>query len=678
MQSVLTQSVGRLKGVGQKRKEALNHLGIYSILDLLLYFPFRYEDLSVKDLHEIQDRQKIVLEGLILNSPIVQYFGRNKSRLLTHITVEGIVIPIVFFNQPYLKDKLEKGNTLKVFGTWDSARAQLSGIKIIGSHSNEENFESIYPASKEIKSQTIAKLIKQAWDTYHFAIPVVWPEHLKVAYHLLSLKEIIVGMHFPNRDEEYEWARRSFAFLELFAYQLNILQLKMRQEQAGHAILYDNEALKHFFAQLPFELTGAQKRCVNEICADLRRPHQMYRLLQGDVGSGKTVVSAAAMFAAYTAGLQSALMVPTEILAQQHFETLKKMFASYPIRIALLTGNTPSKERKKYLEQLETGKIDIVVGTHALIQEDVHFYHLGFILIDEQHRFGVEQRRALRKKGDHPDILFMTATPIPRTLSITSFGEMDISSIDELPPQRKAVRTHWIKPRQLRSLMEWLNPQIEQGAQIYVISPLIEESEHLEAETLDSLFLEYRSHLKDTIRIECLHGQMSADDKQLIMERFKNHEIDVLISTTVIEVGVDVPNAIGMVIHNADRFGLSQLHQLRGRVGRGDKASFCILIAEPRTEEGRQRLEIMVATNDGFVLSQKDLQMRGPGDWFGKSQSGNIEFKVADLVKDAEIVEVTRLEAEKIYQQKNEQDYKKLEEFLQLINKQENNLDILD
>lgn len=678
MNTYLNQPVTVLKGVGKKRQTALNDLGIYSLYDLLLYFPFRHEDLTVKDLHEVEDKQKIVIEGKVLRPPVLNYFGRHRSRLMFHLETEAVVIPVIFFNQPYYKQQVQPGRVLQVFGTWDESRQQLMGMRILSKVAEDENYDPIYPASKAIKSNTIAKLVKQAWQLSHEQIPEILPQALREKYALATFKATLAGIHFPEDEASFQTARRTFAFMELFSYQLRMALLRQKHLQQGQALLYDNKKLQSFFETLPFELTNAQKRVVNEISADLRRPEQMFRLLQGDVGSGKTVVAAAAIFAVWTVQGQAALMVPTEILAIQHYDTLKKMFAPFDLRVELLTGTTSAADRKECLAALKRGEIDLIVGTHALIQEPVQFKALRLVLIDEQHRFGVNQRRKLRQKGQEPDVLFMTATPIPRTLSMTAFGEMQVSSIDELPPHRKPIKTHWIKPTQLASLFKWLQPQLNEGSQLYVISPLIAEGEQAEVETIDSLVKMYRKNLAKVARIDYLHGQMSSEEKEQIMERFAEHQTDILISTTVIEVGIDVPNAVGIIIHNADRFGLSQLHQLRGRVGRGEKESFCILVAQPKTEEARQRLQIMETETDGFILSQKDLEMRGPGDWFGQNQSGSIDFKMADLVHDEAMIAVAAYEAEQLLQNKamfKDKKYRHLIEFAQLDETQQKLLD---
>lgn len=683
MEQLFNDKVGQLKGVGEKRVLALEKLGVETIWDLLTYFPFRHEDLTVKDIELIEDRQKVVLEGVVIAQPHVQFFGRRKSRLSFRINVDHVIVPVTFFNQHYLERQINTGEAIQVFGTWDAQRMQLTGIKILGTASQSEgdNFEPVYHSNKDISHTIIRKLVKEAWEQYSDQISEILTLDLKEKYKLLPLKEAIYNMHFPDKPENMNIARETIIFTEFFIFQLQIQfrRLTHKKEGVGRSVHYDLERLKAFFAQLPYELTIAQKQAVNMICSDMKRPIQMYRLLQGDVGSGKTVVAAGAIVAAQSADVQAVFMAPTELLAEQHYKSLKNLFGDLDINIGLLTGSTKTKERNEILEQLQDGTIDILMGTHALIQPDVIFKKLGLVIIDEQHRFGVNQRRLLRQKGQQPDVLFMTATPIPRTLSMTAYGEMDVTIIDEMPAGRQLIKTYWIRKKQLPHLNEEIRKELENKSQVYVIGPLIEESEEMDLENATQLAEIYADEFAPQYNVALLHGRMTSQEKDEIMIRFNNHEIDILVSTTVIEVGIDVPNATMMVIHDADRFGLAQLHQLRGRVGRGSKQSYCILVADPKGENGIKRMKIMTSTTDGFVISQKDLEMRGPGEYFGKRQSGVPEFKVADIVEDEAALEAARYEATLILVEEDFMSNQKYKYLRQLVGIEDGKInDILD
>lgn len=649
--SKLSDSIDVLPGVGPKRGENLGRLGIHTIEDLVTYYPFRYEDIQEKNLNEIQDQEKVTLKGIVVSEPVLNRYGYKKSRLQFRLMQEHDVFNVSFFNQPYLKDKVILSEEIAVYGKWDAKKKALTGMKILGKKSAED-FAPIYHVSKVVRQSTLIQLIKDALDKYQELIEENLPAYLLQKYRLLPRKEAVIAMHFPKNQEESHQAKRRVIFEEFFLFQMKIQGLKTtgKAEVNGLAVLYDVAKLKHFVNHLPFELTKAQKRVTNEICRDLRSPRHMQRLLQGDVGSGKTVVAAIALYATVTAGFQGALMVPTEILAQQHNESLSQLFDPLEVHVALLTGSTKAKERRMILEDLASGEVDIVIGTHALIQDDVDFHNLGLVITDEQHRFGVNQRKILREKGLRPDVLFMTATPIPRTLAITTYGEMDVSIIDEMPAGRKPVQTQWIRHPQLDNVLEWVKTDLRKGHQMYVICPLIEESEALDVKNATEIFERLQIFFAPDYQVGLLHGKMKNQEKEDIMASFKDNELQILVSTTVIEVGVNVPNATVMLIMDADRFGLAQLHQLRGRVGRGAEASYCVLVANPKNELGAERMKIMTETNNGFVLSEKDLELRGPGEVFGYRQSGIPQFIVGDIVSDYNVLEVAREEAEKIWQ----------------------------
>lgn len=637
----LHQPLSVLPGIGPKSAEKYKKLGIETVEDLLLYFPFRYEDFKTKNVLDLEDGEKAVVSGIVATPANVQYYGYKRNRLRFTIKQGELVLAVSFFNQPYLADKVELGQTVAVFGKWDKAKGALTGMKLLAQV--EDDLQPVYRLSQGVSQSALVKVIKTAFEAgLDQLLEENLPQVLMDKYHLLSRRQAVRAMHFPKDLEEYKQALRRVKFEELLFFQLQLQVLKEENRSVGQGIVldWDKKKLKDLQTKLPFTLTEAQERSLNEILADMRSPYYMNRLLQGDVGSGKTVVAGLAMYAAVTAGKQAALMVPTEILAEQHLQSLTSLFPS--LKILLLTGSLKAAERRERLELIQTGQVDLIVGTHALIQEGVHFHDLGLVIIDEQHRFGVAQRRILREKGQNPDVLMMTATPIPRTLAITAFGDMDVSIIDQMPAGRKEIITRWVKHQQLNLVLDWLVKEIQKGSQAYVISPLIEESEALDLKNAIALEEELIAYFGDRARIALLHGKMKGEEKEAIMQAFKQGEIDLLVSTTVIEVGVNVPNATVMIIMDADRFGLSQLHQLRGRVGRGDKQSYAVLVANPKTESGKRRMKIMTETTNGFVLAEEDLKLRGSGEIFGTRQSGIPEFQVANLIEDYPILEEAR------------------------------------
>ena len=637
----LHQPLSVLPGIGPKSAEKYKKLGIETVEDLLLYFPFRYEDFKSKNVLDLEDGEKAIVSGIVATPANVQYYGYKRNRLRFTIKQGELVLAVSFFNQPYLADKIELGQTVAVFGKWDKAKGALTGMKLLAQV--EDDLQPVYRLSQGVSQSALVKVIKTAFEAgLDQLLEENLPQILMDKYHLLSRRQSVRAMHFPKDLEEYKQALRRVKFEELLFFQLQLQVLKEENRSVGQGIVldWDKKKLKALQAKLPFTLTEAQERSLNEILADMRSPYHMNRLLQGDVGSGKTVVAGLAMYAAVTAGKQAALMVPTEILAEQHLQSLTSLFPS--LRILLLTGSLKAAERRERLEFVQTGQVDLIVGTHALIQEGVRFHDLGLVIIDEQHRFGVAQRRILREKGQNPDVLMMTATPIPRTLAITAFGDMDVSIIDQMPAGRKEIITRWVKHQQLNLVLDWLVKEIQKGSQAYVISPLIEESEALDLKNAIALEEELIAYFGDRARISLLHGKMKGEEKEAIMQAFKQGGIDLLVSTTVIEVGVNVPNATVMIIMDADRFGLSQLHQLRGRVGRGDKQSYAVLVANPKTESGKRRMKIMTETTNGFVLAEEDLKLRGSGEIFGTRQSGIPEFQVANLIEDYPILEEAR------------------------------------
>lgn len=632
-----TDPITRLKGVGQATEDKLTELGIETIEQLIYTFPQRHDDFTLSDLERAEHGQKITVEGRIESPATVFFTSRGRSRLQFHLKVGPHLIKVVFFNQHYLKDRLTAGEIVTVNGKWDRGRQTITAQKHFqGPQTDEEQMEPVYRLKGKMHQKTFRKLIRQGLDATKGQLADPLPEVIRLQEELLSIDEALEQLHFPTSPEENERARHRLKYEEFFLFQLKMMAMKQKRKKpgTGTVIAYDNDRLKEMIQSLPFEMTNAQKRVVNEICRDLKSDIQMNRLLQGDVGSGKTAVAAVAMFAAITAGKQCAFMAPTEILAEQHAETLADWLEPFGIRVGFLAGSTRVKARRELLEHLATGELHVLIGTHALIQPDVVFHDLGLVITDEQHRFGVEQRRLLKEKGETPDVLFMTATPIPRTLAVTTFGEMDVSIIDELPAGRKKIETYWMKEDALLPLLKRMEVELDQGRQAYVICPLIEESDKLDVQNAVDVHQQLEQYYAERYSVGLMHGRLHSDQKDAVMREFAEGRVHVLVSTTVVEVGVNVPNATFMIIYDATRFGLSQLHQLRGRIGRGEHQSYCILLADPKNEEGRERMQSMVATTDGFLLAEKDLQLRGSGDLFGTKQSGMPDFHFGDPVND--------------------------------------------
>lgn len=651
METSKNDLVTSLKGVGSGTAKALQDLGIVTLEDLVMTFPYRHEDFRLKNLAETAHNERVTVEGRVESEPSLLFLGKNKSRMQVRILAGQHLIKAVLFNQGYLKDKIIPGSIVTVTGKWDRGRQVINVSTFsIGPKTDLQDFEPVYSLKGSINQKTFRKFMRQALTQMKGSLADPLPESIRVPYRLPGISDALEGIHFPINAEHSKDARRRFVYEELLVFQLKMQAIKkVRKEQnVGNGIAFHNDFVKKLIETLPYELTSAQKRVVNEICRDLREPHRMNRLLQGDVGSGKTIVAAICLYAVITAGYQGALMAPTEILAEQHASSLDEWLSPMGVRIALLTGSTKAKARRAVLENLEAGTIDLLIGTHALIQPDVEFKKLGLVITDEQHRFGVEQRRVLKDKGENPDVLFMTATPIPRTLAITAFGEMDVSIIDEMPAGRKKIETHWMKPDQLNKLIARLKNELAAGRQAYIICPLIEESEKLDVQNAVDVYNMMSEELKGNSTVGLMHGRLHSDEKESVMRDFSEGIIQVLVSTTVVEVGVNVPNATFMIIFDAERFGLAQLHQLRGRVGRGEYQSYCILLADPKSEEGKERMISMTETNDGFVLAEKDLELRGAGDFFGKKQSGLPEFKVADLVHDYRALNTAKVDAERL------------------------------
>lgn len=643
-------SIGTLKGVGKKTLEKFNRASIFNILDLLLYFPRDYEYLSGNvAFEEIREDEKQILSVKVIAIQKDMKTRTRKTISTIEFSYKGHKVLGKWFNQPYIKNNYKVGNTYILTGKFKKIGNMLEVVNplVVGKEALNSEIIPKYSLKADLSDKLLTKLISTVLDTIYIKDNL--PSNILEKYNLLSLDEAIREIHFPKNRNKLERAIERLKFQELFTYSLKLLMIKKRakEESVGISIPWQKE-LSDLKKALPYQLTNAQTRVVREILRDQKSPSPMNRLVQGDVGSGKTVVALIAIFNAYTNGYKSVLMVPTEILANQHYEEAKKLFKPFNVEIELLTGSTKPKEKARIKERIKEKEPLVVIGTHALIQEDVVFNKLGLIVTDEQHRFGVMQRSKLINKGNRADVLVMTATPIPRTLALYMYSDLDVSAIDELPPGRKKVDTKFFLESAKNNAYSLAREEIEKGRQVYIVCPLIEEDEKEQLNSVESIYKELKAGIFKDINVEMLHGKMKTQEKDEIIKRFKNGEVKVLISTTVIEVGVNVPNASVMIIENAERFGLAQLHQLRGRVGRGKYASYCILIANAKSNVTKKRMEIMTKSTDGFFIAEEDLKLRGTGEIFGMKQSGDEGFLLADLYEDINILKAARNEANKI------------------------------
>lgn len=624
-----------VKGVGEKKARLLNKLGIYSVEDLIHYYPRKYEDWSnTTTVANAPVGENVFIKATMI-TPVKEAVIRKGLTLYKCNFTDGEnVINVTVFNNKYLAKALRTFDEYVLYGKIEKSftKASMASPQI-------ERLESavgihpVYPATERLNSRAIAKAVKSALEKIGTIEETLSDEIIK-KYKLCSLDWAIKQIHFPDSMENVELARKRLIFDELLALQIGLLKLKSKKNEENK-LPVTRDYTDEFYSLLPFEPTNAQKNAVRDCIGDMSGKTAMNRLIQGDVGSGKTAVAAAVIYTCVKNGYQAAMMAPTEILATQHYESLSKLFKGCNIKIALLTGSTKAREKRKIKEDLINGSIDLVVGTHALIQNDVEFKSLALVVTDEQHRFGVEQRANLAMKGNNPHLLVMSATPIPRTLGLIIYGDLDISIINELPPGRQSIRTDVVNSSYHQRIYNFIKKAIDNGNQAYIVCSLVDEGE---SDLISAK--EYSQKLADTVfsgyRVGLLHGKMAPKEKDAVMNSFSKGEIDILVSTTVVEVGVDVPNATIMLIENADRFGLSQLHQLRGRVGRGNDKSFCILVSDNKGEATRQRLNVMRETNDGFKIADYDLKQRGPGDFFGKRQHGLPNLVIADMLSDME------------------------------------------
>lgn len=654
MYSVLNENIQYIKGVGPKKAEKMSKLGIKTIKDALYYFPRQFEDRSrEKKIFQLEDSEKVTVKVRINN--IVNLKANKLTITRFEVSDETGKASIIFFNKAYLRNTFRVGDIVRVFGT-----VKIEGNYKVEMHNCEIEYEKtekntgvivpVYSLTYGVSNKDVMGVIRNVFENSDVRIKEYLPKELISKYSMCDINFAIKSMHFPIRKEDLKVAMFRLIFEEFLFMQLGLFSIKGGNSTVRGIEFEHRSKLDEIEDSLPFRLTKAQKRALNEIIDDMKSPKVMNRLVQGDVGSGKTVVAQLALANAVLNGYQGAYMAPTEILAKQHYESFTEFFRDKDIKVEILTGSTRKKDGQEILERLSAGDIDILIGTHALIEDRVEFKKLGLVITDEQHRFGVRQRGKLTSKSENPDVMVMTATPIPRTLALILYGDLDISIIDELPPGRKAIETIAIeKNKRKKYYMSSVRSEIEKGRQAYIVCPLVEESEVLEVQSATEVYEELANEMFPDLRIGLLHGKMKAKEKDEIMEAFKNHELDILVSTTVIEVGVNVPNATLMIVENAERFGLSQLHQLRGRVGRGSEKSYCTLIYDSKTKVCKQRMDIMEETNDGFKISEKDLEIRGPGDFFGTRQHGLPELKVANLFKHMRILRMVQKEAREIY-----------------------------
>ena len=641
----LNTDIRYIKGIGETRAKALHKLGIATLGDLLSYFPRRWEDRTLtRPIRELPVGEYACVRAMLAGDPTASRIAGGRTLVKVRAVDDSGALDVAFFNQEYRKTSLHKGETYIFYGKveGDLLRRRMTNplLEPEGRQLLTGRIMPVYPLTAGVTQTMLAKAMRQGLDACEGLLPDVLPDDVRQAHHLCYTGYAYENIHFPSSPEALDIARRRLVFEELFLLSCGLQLLRSRRgTERGPAC--ENVALTPFYDALPFALTNAQRRAIEQAVTDMTSGRSMNRLCQGDVGSGKTMVAAACVWFAAQSGWQSALMAPTEILARQHYENLAPLFARFGLRCALLTGSTRAKERREILAGLADGSIDLCIGTHALLTEDVQYARLGLVITDEQHRFGVGQRAALSKKAASPHILVLSATPIPRTLALIIYGDLDVSVIDELPPGRQRVDTFAVNESYRQRLNGFIRRQVVQGHQVFIVCPLIAEDDQLpdERKAVAAYADKLRREVFPDLRIAVLHGRMKAREKEAVMAAFAAGESDILVSTTVVEVGVDVPNASLMVVENAERFGLSQLHQLRGRVGRGSAKSWCILLSDSENEDTRRRLRVLTETNDGFKISEEDLKLRGPGDFFGQRQHGLPTLKAADLSCDMRLLD---------------------------------------
>lgn len=641
--TIFSQSVKFIKGVGEARAKLFSRLGLFTLSDALSYFPREYEDrTTLKRISELTDGEECSIKASLV-SEVAESRPRKNLRITKALVTDGSAfLSLTWFNQSYIKTSLSVGEEYIFFG-----KVKRSGIRMEMQSPVMEKVEKqgkstgrilpVYPLTKGISQTHVRNLVENALTAARGKYVEVLPSALRQAYKLCEINFSYEQIHFPKSFENMEEARKRLVFEELLLLQLGLFKMKgASSRQKG--LRFGAVEMEPLMEQLSFTLTPAQKRVIEEIEADMASDKRMNRLVQGDVGSGKTIIAVMALYKAVKNGYQGAFMVPTEILAEQHYQSVAPLFEKLGVSVRLLTGSMKKKAKEEVKQLSQSGLVDILIGTHAVLEDDTTFANLGLVVTDEQHRFGVRQRARLSVKGENPDLLVMTATPIPRTLSLVLYGDLDVSVIDTLPPNRKPIKTYAVDESMRQRIYDFIRKQVAEGRQAYIVCPLVEDSEEIEAESAQGLAERIRDQELAGLDVGLIHGKMKGGEKEAVMRAFVNGQMDVLVSTTVIEVGVNVPNATLMVIENAERFGLAQLHQLRGRVGRGAHQSYCVLFNQSKSAISQQRMDIMVQSNDGFVISEKDLELRGPGDVFGVRQHGLPEFRIANLYRDMDIL----------------------------------------
>jgi len=668
---VAINTLSKIKGLGPKTLTYLNNLGIDSISSLVHYYPYRHDIIKINNLKDIKDNETVIIKCKVDSFPMIKRFRANMTSLNFRAFGDNKMVNIMIFNRTFLKSHIKPGTLLTVFGKYDELKNLIIASDIKFEDILDKSIYSVYHLTSGITGKQLKKYIEEGiniFDDYKDYIP----EYLNEKYKFITKKEAVNLMHNPKSVNDVKKAKLKLKYEELFEFMFKINYLKElnKNSKVGYIRNIDTEEVNEFIRTLPFELTSDQDKAIEEIYKDLTSSTRMNRMLEGDVGSGKTIVAIIASYINFLSGYQTALMVPTEVLAYQHFENIKNILSGTKMRIELLVGSMKKKEKDAIHEKLKDGKIDFIIGTHALISESIEFKNLGLVITDEQHRFGVNQRATLKNKGLLPDTLYMSATPIPRTFALTIYGDMDISCIKTKPNGRKEIETIIKSEKQLLDVYKLMETQIEKKHQIYIVSPLIEESETLDLTTVNEIKRNIDLYFKDKAKSSILHGKLSKQEKEQIMNDFKDNKTDILISTTVIEVGVDVRNATMMVIFDAERFGLATLHQLRGRVGRNDFDSYCVLIGS----SNNKRLKVLKESNDGFYITEKDYEMRGEGDLFGVKQSGDMSFKVANIKEDMKILLQAKEDSIEFYNKNKENNFKNYQMYANII-KEIDNLD---